>query len=161
MINRLITIIRRTCSIGTMLGGVVMVFIMLLTIATVVFRWLGGSIIGSYELTELVIVFAVGFALVYTTMTDSHVSVVIFVERIRPSIRKKLDIFNWILAAFFWGWMAWEVYKMSIDNIGDRTETFFTPLLPFRLIWVMSLLALVLILLTKLVETIFKTENNR
>ena len=54
---------------------------MLLTIASVLCRLFGSAIVGSYEITELIIIVTVGFALVYTTITESNVTVKLLIER--------------------------------------------------------------------------------
>jgi TRAP-type C4-dicarboxylate transport system permease small subunit len=143
--------IQRIGSFGAVLGGIAIVFIMLLTIASVFFRLIGNAIVGSYELTELAIVFTVGFALVYSTMTKANVAVHILTSRFSVSAQKKIRILVLLLSLAFWGWMAWETLRMTIDRGWmERTEVFLLPLLPFRLVWVCGLTVLSLVLFAQL-----------
>jgi TRAP-type C4-dicarboxylate transport system permease small subunit len=147
-------------SFGAVLGGIVLVFIMLLTIASVLSRLVGSVIVGSYELTELVIALTVGFALVYSTMTKANVAVHIFYDRFSPSIQKIINLLITAISMGFWGWMAWETLRMTIDRGWmERSEVFLLPLLPFRLIWVSGLSVLTLLLLARLVKGIFGRAN--
>lgn len=158
--GRLIRFMEQISSFGAVLGGIVLVFIMLLTIASVLFRLIGSAIVGSYELTELVIAVTVGFALVYSTMTKANVAVHIFYDRFSPSVQKIINIFISVLSLGFWGWMAWETLRMTIDRGWlERSEVFLFPLLPFRLIWVFGLSVLTLFLLTQLIQGIIGRAN--
>jgi len=158
--GRLIRFIEQISSFGSILGGIILVFIMLLTIASVLFRLFGSAIVGSYELTELVIVVTVGFALVYSTMTRANVAVHLFYDRFSPSLQKIINIFIISLSLCFWGWMAWETLRMTIDRGWiERSETFLLPLFPFRLIWILGLSVLTFLLLAQLIKGIFGSAN--
>ncbi|MBN1849379.1 MAG: TRAP transporter small permease [Deltaproteobacteria bacterium] len=158
--ERYIRFIQQISSLGAVFGGIILVFIMLLTVASVLFRIFGNAIVGSYELTELVIVVTIGFALVYSTMTRANVAVHIFYDRFSPSVQKMINIFIAALSLGFWGWMAWETLRMTIDRGWmERSEVFLFPLLPFRLIWVLGLGVLTLLLLALLTKGIFGRAN--
>ncbi|MFC1820687.1 TRAP transporter small permease [Thermodesulfobacteriota bacterium] len=153
--GRLTQVIHRIGSMGAALGGVALIFVMLITIASVGYRFFGGVIVGSYELTELVIIVTVGFALIYTTLTESNVAVKILVDRLSRSTQTKLKIFTTILALCFWGWMAWETFFDTINRgMVERTEVFLFSLLPFKMIWVFALAVLTLVLFFNLIGLI-------
>ncbi|MBN1625868.1 MAG: TRAP transporter small permease [Deltaproteobacteria bacterium] len=153
--NRFIRAINIISSFGAALGGFVLIFIMLLTISTVVYRFFGGVIVGSYELTELTIIVAVGFALVYTTRTDSNVTVKILLDHFGDNAKRCLSILANLLALGFWGWMAWETFFDTLKRgMSERTEVFLFSLLPIKMIWVFALAVMTLVLVASLLSSI-------
>jgi TRAP-type C4-dicarboxylate transport system permease small subunit len=142
---------------GTILGGVVLILIMLLTIASVLCRLFGSAIVGSYEITELIIIVTVGFALVYTTITESNVTVKLLIERFSGRNQNRIMIVVYLISMIFWGWMALGVLRMTVTSGWmERTEIFLVSLLPFRLVWGVALTLLSLILFMKLVEAVVR-----
>ena len=142
---------------GAVLGGAVLIFIMLLTIASVLCRLFDRAIMGSYEITELIIIVTVGTALIYTAITEANVTVKMLIERFSPQNQNRIKIVVNLISIIFWGWMAYGVLNMTIANgWTELTEVFMVPLFPFRMVWGVSLTLLSLVLLKQLVEAVVK-----
>ena len=57
------------------IGGVVLVFMMLLTVADVILRYIGRPILGTYELVSLAGAVVIGCAMPHTSWGNIHVTV--------------------------------------------------------------------------------------
>ncbi len=66
---------RKVCEVTDWIGGIALMFIMVLTVLDVVLRYLGSPILGSYELASLSGAAIVGFALPRTSLEKVHVTV--------------------------------------------------------------------------------------
>jgi len=78
---------RVTYLLNTVAAGI-MIIMMLLTVADVLIRYLlGRPIQGTYELTELMQVILVAFALGYCAIQKGHVSVEFLIEYLSPRVK--------------------------------------------------------------------------
>jgi TRAP-type C4-dicarboxylate transport system permease small subunit len=118
--------IRRTSNGMVSISGILLCFIMCISISDVIMRNLGRPIIGTYELVSLSGGFLAGFALPHSFLNQAHVRVDILVEKLSPAIQKGLEritralglLFILIAILFFW--------KMSVVLL--RTSTVSTTL---------------------------------
>lgn len=141
-------LVHRTGRVVTIIGGGLLVGIMLLTVANVVYRFFGGVIAGSFELTELIIIPIAGFSLVYAAMWQTHVVVRVLVSRFSKRTQAITAIFASLLGIGIWGLMAWSTVGFFLGKrLSDQTELLGIPFLPFRYAWVFGLILFALVLL--------------
>jgi TRAP-type C4-dicarboxylate transport system permease small subunit len=143
----------RLCNAGLIIGATCLVIMMLLTVSSVVTRSFGHVISGSFELIQLLILIAVGFALVFTALQHSHIVAGILMSKYPPKIRLIIDCFNSVLCVVTSALIFYTGFDMMIEKwVKEKTEILLVPYLPFRVIWVFCLLLLFLIFLVDLIE---------
>jgi TRAP-type C4-dicarboxylate transport system permease small subunit len=81
------------------IASVTVFALMCLTVADILMRkFLNQSILGTVELTELMMVVIVFFTLGYSEMKDAHIKVDIFTSKLKPPTRILLDVITQFLA---------------------------------------------------------------
>ena len=141
-------------------GIVFLLALMVLVVANVVVRAFGGGIAPTYELSELMIVVAVAFALVYTTKEKGHVVVDILVPRLPRRIQAILQSFTLFLSVGICALIGWAGFDiMRYTWLKETTTVLELPYLPFRGIWVFSLLLVFLVLLFDLFKALRQEDK--
>ena len=150
-------IIRRISLIGTAVGGVCLIAMMVLIVANVFFRLAGSNITGSFEVSELLIVVAVAFALSYAALEKSHVEVDIVVTKFSQRWQDILMAFTSFLAMCTWAVVAWAstiiLSERWLTEVGEMTGV---PFLPFRLVLMLGLILITLVYLLDMVMALRK-----
>ncbi len=82
-------------------GGICLVFMMAATMADVIIRTCGGSIIGVYEISETLMVPIVFFALPYVELFGGHAEVDLFYNRFPKILQKIFSVLTNIGACFY------------------------------------------------------------
>ena len=85
--------IRWMGKISVVAAGIFLLGITFLIVASVIYRFFGHVIQGSYEIIYLAIVVAVAFSLGYTALHKSHVIVKIVVSRFQPRAQAFIESF--------------------------------------------------------------------
>ena len=83
------------------IGGICLVFMMAATMADVIIRTCGGSIIGVYEISETLMVPIVFFALPYVELFGGHAEVDLFYNRFPHTMQKIVSVITNIGAVFY------------------------------------------------------------
>lgn len=114
------------------IAGVALTFIMLLTIADVVLRFLKRPILGTYEIVMFAGAVVIGFALPMTSWVRQHIFVDFFIQRFS---QKTKDVFNVAtrclgIAMFFI--IGWNLFKFaaSLHRSGEVSLTLQIPFYP-------------------------------
>ena len=118
-----------------MAGGVVLVAMSMLTVYSVIARWLAGSalrdlppaswlgpLLGDFELMELGVATAVLAALPYCQMVRGHVSVDLLAARLPPRVSDWLTVAGDLLFTAIAGLLAWRAALGAVD-IRDAGQT--------------------------------------
>jgi TRAP-type C4-dicarboxylate transport system permease small subunit len=137
------------------IGGGVLVFMMLLTVADVVLRYLKMPILGVYELVSFSGATVIALALPLATLQKAHVCVDILFE-FYPSARKKvLDVSTRCMGIFFFLILSWNLISMgtSFYRMGECTLTLQLPLYPIAYILGLSCAAECVVLGVDLIKT--------
>jgi len=151
--KRFADIVRRIIVLGTGLGAVFLAGIMVLIVASIITRFFGRVIPGSYEMIELMIVVTVAFALAYTGLRQGHVIVNIIVSRFPQRFQGIVAGFTCLISLGIWGLMAWAAYDIAVEKgILEVTDYFLVPYIPFRFIFALGLLLLSLVFLIDMYE---------
>lgn len=101
------------------IGGACLMFMMAATMADVVIRTCGGSIIGVYEIPETLMVPIVFFALPYVELFGGHAEVDLFFARFPRIVQKIVSVIINIGAIFYDCVMV----RYSIIRIGKMVST--------------------------------------
>jgi TRAP-type transport system small permease protein len=108
--------------------------LMFLTVADILMRrFLNQSILGTVELTELMMVVIVFFTLAFSEMKDAHIKVDIFASKLKPPTRVLLDVITQLLASLLFAFMTVSVlmHAFSMQRTGEVTQDLWIPKYPF------------------------------
>lgn len=144
-------IFRRLNRGGMAIGAAFLTGMMVLIVANIIYRLFGHVIPGSYEISELMIVVAVAFALGYAAAQKSHVVVKIVVSRFPPRTQAILEVLMSLISLATWAVIAWaSTNVLSARWLTEVTDLLDVPYLPFRIVWVLGLVMFCLVYLTDL-----------
>ncbi|MFC1535115.1 TRAP transporter small permease [Thermodesulfobacteriota bacterium] len=141
-------------NVGTVIGSVFMVVLMLLIVTNIIMRFFKSPILGHYELVELFALVAVSFALVYAAMHKTHVAIEVLVSRFPQRVQAALEVFTSLFGLGFWAIIFWASAGIIPERVmkGETSHTLEIPYLPFRLFWVSALLLFCLVLIIDIVK---------
>lgn len=107
-------------------GGILLVGVMCMTVASVLGRYVFGTPIpGDYELTELACGIAVFAFFPYCHATSANVAVEFFTGRLHPRIRAALDCVHSLAFTAMAGLIAWRLLVGAIRKLEDGETTLY------------------------------------
>ena len=146
---------RRISSDGVAIGAAFLTGMMVLIVANIIYRLFGHVIPGSYEISTLMIVVAVAFALGYAAVHKSHIVVKIVVTRFSERRQAILTVLMSLISLATWAIIAWASYNVLSQRwLTEMTDLLDIPYLPFRMIFVVGLVILCLVYVTDLVSAL-------
>lgn len=146
---------RRLSSGGVAIGAAFLTGMMVLIVANIIYRLFGHVIPGSYEISTLMIVVAVAFALGYAAVHNSHIVVKIVVTRLPQRWQAILTVLMSLISLATWAVIAFASYNVLSQRwLTEMTDLLDIPYLPFRMIFVLGLAILCLIYITDLVRAL-------
>jgi TRAP-type C4-dicarboxylate transport system permease small subunit len=150
--------INRVTEALVLLSALGIVGLMLLTVAHVTMRQLGGrGIAGGIEIVEVVLASVVFLGLAQAQRIDAHVSTSLVTDRLPPRVSASMQVFATGVAVLFFAWLVFETGKRGISS-WQRGETRVglrsIPIWPARLIIPIGFAALGLQLVLDLADRI-------
>ncbi|HEJ83793.1 MAG TPA: TRAP transporter small permease [Desulfobacteraceae bacterium] len=155
-------IVYAAAHVGSFIGSLTMVGLMLLTVADVVLRYFFNSpILGSFELTEFALVLLVFFAIPWGTAQKINVRVDLFVGPLPDRIRAIFDsitcLFSILITALFaWYTLPQARYMMELGSESDMLEI---PLYPFYYMVAAGFFLLFFVLIGNLIDFINEAKK--
>jgi TRAP-type C4-dicarboxylate transport system permease small subunit len=139
---------------GTVLGAVFMLSIALLVTFTVIGRAFHIAFPGTFDLVETMMVVTIAFALVFGQLQDRHLRTELAMERIKGRVKSGLESFLAVLNLFYWVVLLYTGIELGIDRYtgGETTQLLEVPVTPFRAVWILALILMVILLLLKLIH---------
>jgi len=142
------SIVRRMGGWGMIASATFLILMVVMVVASVIYRMCGHVIVGSYELTELFTVVAVAFALGYATLEKRDVIIDILIPKIPQRTRTILEAVMSLISLGTWAVIVWAGIGFMIQTwLTEDTPMLEVPYLPFRFVWVFGLLFLCLVYL--------------
>ncbi|MEW5954262.1 MAG: TRAP transporter small permease [Bacillota bacterium] len=141
------------------LAGFCLVLLMALVVSNVVLRTVFKSpILGTYEYVSFLTAVVIGLALAYCAVQNGHIAIGLVADRLRCRTRAVVDTLVNAAALVFWGLTAWYIagYAGAMTASGVVSPTTQTPFYPFVYLVAFGLLALCLVLLVRLAESVKK-----
>ena len=137
----IVRILKRISVLERNAGAVCLTAVMVIICANVAYRVIGGIIPGTYDLVELLIVPAVGFALVTVELTKRHTIVDMVTTHLPRKVRLGVEICVTVIALFYWTVICWATWKMLLKKMatGEHTQLLQVSVIPFRIIWIFAL----------------------
>jgi TRAP-type C4-dicarboxylate transport system permease small subunit len=134
-------ILNRISILERNMGAVCLTAVMVIICANVAYRVIGGIIPGTFDLVELLIVPAVGFALVTVELAKRHTIVDMVTTHLPTKVRSWVEICVTIIALFYWTVICWATWGMLLKKMatGEHTQLLQVSVIPFRIIWIFAL----------------------
>jgi TRAP-type C4-dicarboxylate transport system permease small subunit len=144
-------VINRIGTWGAVLGAVDIGFCTIVIVAGVVARAFGHAIPGTFDLVETAIVLVGAFSFEYCELRNHHTRADVIVNRLSPRVRSFFETVTTFLSLSFWSLLLYAGWVMLLRMYreGEETELLKINVVPFRALWVFSLLLMCLILLIK------------
>jgi TRAP-type C4-dicarboxylate transport system permease small subunit len=139
------------------IGMVILAAMVLLTVVDVFGRYLlNRPIVGSAEVTEVMMVSLSYFALVWCTMRKAHIKLDLLTEHIPPSVQTLSDIVFHLLGLGLFSFIAWQNFLMGRDNWleGYTSWVLHIPNYPFYFVVAIACGMVALVLLLFIVQNI-------
>jgi TRAP-type transport system small permease protein len=144
-----------------------LVIMMLLTVVDVLLRYtLNRPILGSTEITELIMVPMAFAAIIWCTASKAHLHVDLL-DRISPKIKNVLDIIFYFLYVALFSLMAWRTLLEALrmmptgQSSGETTRLLSIPEYPFYMLISLACAIIVLLVLVHIWTTISLLTKKR
>lgn len=147
--DNLSNIIRKISLVAAIIGGIFLSILMILTVVNVSARAVGGIIIGTHELSQLIIVVVASGSFAYATIEGRHVVMGVVVNRLSKFPRGILLVITSVISLVIIGLMVWaNIVVLQSRWFIEFSDMLDIPFLPFRFVFVIgiSLYCLVLLL---------------
>ena len=128
--------------------------IMFLTGADVLGRYLGHSIVGAYQISEIMELWMICLAWPFAEAIDVHIRMDVVVSRFSKRTQNKIDIFTYILTLGVFCLIAWQGFELVKRNfeLGELVGIIGIPLSPFQVVIFIGAGANCLVLFSKLLK---------
>ena len=159
MPNTFTKIVTKIAQISGLLGTFMLAGLMLMTVADVFLRkFFNKPILGSFEITEYLLVVVVFFAIPWAAMNRVNVRVDLIVGKFTPKLLAKFDAVTCVLSLFVTGIFAWYtvpqvIYEFRLYRVSDMLEI---PTWPFYLMVALGFFLLFIVLVETLIGFIKK-----
>ena len=111
-------------------AGVILVFMMLITVVDVILRYFGKSVPGTYELVSFAGALVVGFAIAQTSLDKGHVYVDLLSDRVSLGVRRSLLALTKTAGGLFFLLLAWSFLGKG-NELYSSKEVSMTLHIPF------------------------------
>ena len=147
---------RKLTDLLTLLGGVFLVGMILLTCANIFLRVVWLPIRGTFELMGYAGAVVTAFALAYTQRQRGHIAVDVLASRFKRRTRRVLDGFNYLCGGLFFVLAAWQVAVKAgiLHRSGEISETLRIVYYPFTYAVAFGCAVLALVLLTGFIQVL-------
>ena len=149
--------IYRLATWGAVLGSVDIGFCTIIMVTGVFLRlFFGRTIPGSFDVVETAVVLVGAYSFVFCETRDRHTKADIIVNHLKSRTRSRLEVFTTFLNLSFWAILLYAGFKMLLRMYeeGETTELLKLNVVPFRAMWVLSLVLMCLVLVIKLIHHI-------
>jgi TRAP-type transport system small permease protein len=143
-------------------GTVVLGFMVLLTVADVLLRFLlDRPLRGAFEIVEFLMVMVVFSAIAYTGWLKGHIVIQIFSSRLPERVRAILDSIADLISIGFCCLLIWQgMAQAQITRLrNDISGVLSIPVFPFYYVVVLGMVLMGLVLLANLIESVRRWVN--
>lgn len=140
------------------ISGIALLFVMVMTIVSVVVRKFFKPLVGIDEYTSFIMTIITGFALGNCAIKDAHISVDMIVERFSPKVRAVIDSITGAISLVFFSFTIWHIgkYAYSVYIGGEMSMTTLTPTYPFIYAVAFGMIGLVIAIFIRLLDSFGK-----
>ena len=126
-------------------GSVGLAIMMFLTLADVIGRMFDNPIVGTVEVTELIMGMMIYLGVGYTTIHRGHIRVDILITRFSPRVQATLDTITFFIAFVFMALVCWRLFLQAASRIenNDITQIWEIPVWPVA--YVMAIASILMV----------------
>lgn len=138
-------------------GAIALALMMLLTFFDVIGRYFFNSpIVGTVEITELLMGLIVYLGIGYTTVIHGHIRVDIVITHLPNRLRALLDVLTLTISIIFSVLVCWQLWVKAADTVaaGDVTQLYELPVFPFAYVMAACSITLITGLLLQFVQAL-------
>jgi len=142
-------------------GGALVAIVFLVTADVIMRAVFNQPITGSYELSQLMMVFVAVFAFAYTQVFRRHISIPVLAERFPKRVQAVLESINWLVGSVLFGLVAWQsaIHGITLIEAGLLTLALEIPVGPFYFVIVAGCTLFSLVLLANFIESLPKVRQ--
>jgi len=113
---------------------------------------------GTYELTEYMMAFVVGFGIAYCAVLKGHISIELVVSRLPQRTQAIIDTVTYFISMVLLGLITWQYVLHLPESFqsGRLSVILYIPLYPFVAVVLLGSAVLTLVLITQFVENLSK-----
>ena len=154
-------VVKGVTVLGRNIGAAFLLGVATIMCANVAYRAIGGIIPGTFDLVELLIIPAVGFALVTVEHQRRHTVVDMITTHLPARLRSWLEIVVSIICLFYWAALCWAGWKMLLRKMvtGETTQLLHASVTPFRVVWVFTLAWVCVVIVWNISKMIKETKE--
>jgi TRAP-type C4-dicarboxylate transport system permease small subunit len=163
MANSLRKVVQRINAYVGISGMFTLLIMMLFTTCDVIGRtFFKAPIIGSYELTQYMLVIVVLLGIPYTQQVGGNIRITLFVSRLNPRAQVIIDIVITLLGLVFFLLIAWGGFIETVSSFrgGGVSDMLRIPQWPFRFLIPVGAFLLGLELLIKMITSLRELIKN-
>jgi TRAP-type C4-dicarboxylate transport system permease small subunit len=128
-------VVNPTCKYVVYISAFMMAALMFLTFIDTIFGRLGkwslinsrtnffGPIVGGQEVSELLMLVFIVFALAYCAWKQGHIRVDLILGHVGGKANLWFDIFAYFFSFVFYFFITWQAIQFGLDNIRDKSVT--------------------------------------
>jgi len=161
--QRVSNLVYPVCKYLDYVAWIAVIAMMLLTVANVIAtKVFNTNILGSIEITELLMVICVFFSIANTEVDEGHISVDLLVKKLKPKKQAILLVVTQGLCAVLFACISWSslVHAIEKQEMGEVTMDLLLPLYPYAYVTALGCFLLCLVLIIKTIiaiDKVFKT----
>lgn len=154
--NRLMAAVLKGDKILYAISGLVLAFMIVLTLCDVILRNLGHPITGSMEIIQYGGSIVFGFSIPYATWIGAQVLVDLITQRLVPKNQKKIKTVTRAVGIIMFLFIAYNfsMYAVDVKRTGELTASFKIPYYPFCFAISLSFLFQSLTIFCDLIKTL-------
>lgn len=143
------------------ISGIVLIFMVILTLFDVVLRNFGHPITGSLEIIQYSGCIVFSFAVPYATWMKAQIFVDLILEKLKPDNKRIMNIITRSIGVIIFLFISYNclIYGLDVKTTGECTAYFRIPYYPFAYAIALSFLLQALTILCDLLQTV-KGGNN-
>jgi TRAP-type C4-dicarboxylate transport system permease small subunit len=124
--------IARIIKYMTVVAGISLTFIILLTVCDVVLRAFGHPILGVYEIVAMAGGVVIGFVAPYTSWIRGHIFMDFVLQKLSPGARQAFNIVTRCVGVLLFLMISWNVMKIAANfyDVHEVSNTLQIPLYP-------------------------------
>ena len=138
-----------TVRYSTYIGTFALATVMLVIVANVLYRTVGGIIAGTYDLVEIITVVVASFALTNTEYAKRHTTVDMLTTLMKRKSQIWLEQLCNLISFVYWVVICYATVRVTIDKaqVGEVTDLLKISIIPFRAVWSFALFMMAFIVI--------------
>jgi TRAP-type C4-dicarboxylate transport system permease small subunit len=142
-----------SCGVGPV-GIVAILSMVAITVVDVVLRWFGSAILGTMEITELLLCLMAFFSFSWCYCEDKHIKIEVLTEHFSATARCVTNLLGALVGLVFFGAVMWGSFGFAFDAYARKeiSPLLKIPLFPMKFVIMLASCLFFLQLLSSVIE---------